>query len=291
MPPVLVHAEEELHIGPEPQVPRPTPPPKKEVLAPRGTDWFSEALLEQSSTRPGRLTSRIVAGATIEVLVLTILILLPLIYTDTIDLRQFTQTLLVAPPPPPPPPPAPAAMQARPIKVAKRVFTSSGRLIAPTAVPDRIAMLKEDPLPPDVTVGVAGGVPGGVPGGQLGGVLGGIIGETGRNPLGGAPPPPVEKRAPIRVGGRVKTPNQIYAPQPVYPALARQAKIQGDVKLDAIIDEQGRVVELKVLSGHPLLLDAAIKAVSEWRYQPTLLNDQPVSIQLIVTVQFRLGEG
>lgn len=288
MPPVLEHVEE-LLVGSEPQAPRPTPP-KKEIIAPRGTQWLAEALLEQSPTRPGRLTSRIVAGATLEALVLTILILLPLIYTDTIDLRAFTQTLLVAPPPPPPPPPAPSAIQARPIKVPKRVFTASGRLIAPTAVPDRIAMLKEEQLPPDVAVGVAGGVPGGVPGGQLGGVLGGIIGDSGRNPLGGAPPPP-EKRAPIRVGGRVKAPNQVYAPPPVYPPLARQAKIAGDVKLDAIIDEAGRVVELKVISGHPLLLDAAIKAVSQWRYQPTLLNEQPTSIQLIVTVQFRLGEG
>ncbi len=289
MPPVLVHPEEELLIGSE-SPPRPTQPPKSEITAPRGANWLSEALLEQSSTRPGRLTSRIVAGATLEALVLTILILLPLIYTDAIDLRAFQQTLLVAPPPPPPPPPAPSAIQARPIKVPKRVFTSSGRLIAPTAVPDRIAMLKEEQLPPDVTVGVAGGVPGGVPGGQLGGVLGGII-DSGRNPLGGAPPPPAEKRAPIRVGGRVKAPNQVYAPPPAYPALARQAKIQGDVKLDAIIDEAGRVVELKVISGHPLLMDAAIKAVSQWRYQPTLLNDQPTSIQLIVTVQFRLGEA
>ena len=246
-------------------------------------------MLEKSPTRPGRLTSRIIAGATLEVLVLTVLILLPLIYTDTIDLQQFAQTLLVAPPPPPPPPPAPSAIQARPIKVPKRVFTSAGHLIAPTAVPARIAMLKEEQLPPDVAVGVAGGVPGGVPGGQLGGVLGGIIGDT-RNPLGGAPPPPVEKRAPIRVGGRVKAPNQLFAPPPQYPALARQAKVQGDVRLDAVIDEQGRVVELKVVSGHPLLLDSAIKAVSQWRYQPTLLNDQAVSIQLIVTVQFRLGE-
>jgi protein TonB len=290
MPPVLVHPEEELLIGSEPQPPRPTLSAKKEITAPRGANWLSEALLEQSPTRPGRLTSRIVAGATLEALVLTILVLLPLIYTDTIDLRAFTQTLLVAPPPPPPPPPAPSAIQARPIKVPKRVFTSSGHLIAPTAVPDRIAMLKEEQLPPDVVVGVAGGVPGGVPGGQLGGVLGGII-DSGRNPLGGAPPPPAEKRAPIRVGGRVKAPNQVFAPPPVYPALARQAKVQGDVKLDAIIDEQGRVVELKVISGHPLLLDAAIKAVSQWRYQPTLLNDQATSIQLIVTVQFRLGEA
>lgn len=259
-----------------------------EIYAPRGGQWLGEALLEASPTRPKGLTSRIAFGAVLEALALTILILLPLIYTDTIDVRQFTQTLLVAPPPPPPPPPPPAAVQARPVRVPKRVFMASGHLVAPTKVPERIAMLKEEALPPDVYVGVAGGVPGGVPGGQMGGVLGGIISDTGRAPL--APPPPVERKAPIRVGGRVKAPNQVHAPPPVYPALARQAKIQGDVKLDAVIDEQGRVVELKVISGHPLLIEAAIRAVTQWRYQPTLLNEQPVSIQLIVVVQFRLGE-
>lgn len=287
MPPVLDHPEDTLVAVESEPSRHPQAPPPAAALAPRGADWLTASLLENSSTRPGRLTSRILFSATLQVLVLTVLILLPLIYTESIDLREFTRTLLVAPPPPPPPPPAPAAVQARPVRAPKRVFMASGKLVAPTAIPERIAMLKEEELPPEVSIGVSGGVPGGVPGGQIGGVLGGIISDTARLP---APPAPAAtKQAPIRVGGRVKAPNQVFAPPPQYPALARQARIEGDVRLDAVIDEEGRVVELKVVSGHPLLLDAALQAVSKWRYQPTLLNDRPVPVQLIVVVQFRLG--
>lgn len=288
MPPVLVHPEEELLLGLEPEAPRPAGRlAPKEIRAPRGADWLAQALLEKSPTRPGRLSTKVLAGAVLEFLVLGVLVLLPLLYTDTIDLQAFTQTLLVAPPPPPPPPPALSAVAARPAKAPKRVFTTSGKLLAPSAIPNRVAMLQEEQLPPEVTIGVVGGVPGGVPGGQMGGVLGGIITGEKNVPVV-APPPPPARQAPVRVGGRVKAPRQIYAPQPFYPALALQARVQGDVQLDAVIDEQGNVVELSVVSGHPLLLDAAIKTVSQWRYEPTLLNDKPVALRLIVTVYFRL---
>ncbi len=291
MPPVLAHPEEELLLGLEPESPRlPRWVEPKEVRAPRGLEWLAEALLEESPTRPRRLTTHVIAGVLLEFTVLAILVLLPLMYTDTIDLRAFTQTLLVAPPPPPPPPPpAAAAVAARPAKVPKRVFVAAGKLIAPTAIPSRVTMLKEEELPPEVSIGVVGGVPGGVPGGQIGGVLGGIITGAKNTPVM-APTPPPARRVPLRVGGRVKAPRQIYAPQAFYPPLARQARIQGDVQLDAVIDEQGNVVELSVVSGHPLLIDAALKAVSQWRYEPTLLNDNPVPLRLIVSVRFRLTE-
>lgn len=290
MPPLLTHPEEDLLVAIEPEGLPPHEMPRwfstEVIRGPRGAEWLSQALLDASPTRPGRITVRVLSSVVLHVLVLTILVLLPLMFTETLDFRQFTQTLLVAPPPPPPPPPPPAAMVARTTRVPKRVFTAAGKLMSPTVIPERVAMLKEDPLPPDIGMGVAGGVPGGVPGGQMGGVIGGIIGSVGTRGAPLAPPP--EKRAPIRVGGRVKAPQIIYGPQPPYPALARQAKVQGDVTIDAIIDPEGRVVEMRVISGHPLLIEAALDAVRKWRYQPTLLNDEPVSIQLIVTVQFRL---
>lgn len=150
-------------------------------------------------------------------------------------------------------------------------------------------MLKEEPLPDDPgAMGVIGGVPGGVPGGQMGGVLGGIIGGVaGQSQL---PPPPkaVASKAPIRVGGRVKAPLPISTPQPQYPALARGAKIEGDVVIDAVIDTTGNVVEMRVISGHPLLIQSAMNALKKWRYEPTYLNEDPVSVQLMVTIRFRL---
>jgi protein TonB len=77
--------------------------------------------------------------------------------------------------------------------------------------------------------------------------------------------------------------------QPIYPALGVQAHIQGNVVLHAIIAMDGRVVELQVISGHPLLVKAAMDAVSQWRYQPTLLNGQPVEVETTITVSFVLG--
>ncbi len=245
---------------------------------------LAESLLEMSSTRPGRRTIDFLASVFLHGLLLTALLLVPLFFTQTIDLRQFVQTLLVAPPPPPPPPP-PAGVIVKVRAAPKRVFIMAGKLLAPTAIPKQIAMIKEEALPPDLGVSVVGGVPGGVPGGQIGGVLGAILSGAGRTSL---PPAPMPK-APVRVGGRVKMPRMIANPPPVYPPLARQAKIEGDVLIDAVIDVAGSVAEMRVVSGHPLLIPAALGALAKWKYEPTYLNDEPVPVQLLVTIHFRLA--
>ena len=226
---------------------------------------FDDALLDLSDTRPGRRTLRFILSVTVHTLVVGILILLPLYFTEAIDLKQFTQTLLVAPPPPPPPPPAsPVVTKVR--VTPKRIF-STGKLMAPTAIPEKVAMLKEEPIPEDVGgAGVIGGVPGGVPGGQMGGVIGGIIGGI---PSTALPPPKAAPKAPVRVGGRVKAPRPISTPEPAYPPLAKSAKIQGDVTIDAVIDTSGNVVEMRVISGHPLLIQTALDALRKWKYEPT----------------------
>lgn len=220
----------------------------------------------------------------LQFLLLAILILIPLIYTEALPKTMLT-TLLVAPPPPPPPPPPPAAT---PVKVVKPVarLMQAGKLMAPRAIPKEVAMIKEQEIPPEVSAGTAiGGVPGGVPGGQAGGVLGGIIGGVGSN----LPPPPKEGPKRIRVGGQVQTAKLVNKVQPIYPALAKQARIQGTVRLQAVIAKDGSVVELQVLSGHPLLVQAALDAVRQWRYQPTLLNGEPVEVVTTIDVVFTLS--
>ena len=215
---------------------------------------------------------------------LAILILIPLIYTEALPKAMLT-TLLVAPPPPPPPPPPPAAT---PVKIVKPVarLIQAGKLMAPRAIPKEVAMIKEQELPPEVSAGTAiGGVPGGVPGGQAGGVLGGIIGGTGSN----MPPPPKETPKRIRVGGQVQQAKVLVRIQPLYPPLAKQARIQGTVRLQAVIAKDGSIQELQVLSGHPLLVQAALDAVRQWRYQPTLLNGEPVEVVTTIDVVFTLS--
>lgn len=93
----------------------------------------------------------------------------------------------------------------------------------------------------------------------------------------------------VRVGGKVRPPQPIYRPAPVYPELAKQTRLSGNVVVDTILDENGNVTNMKILSGPPLLYQAALDALSKWRYQPTYLNDQPVSVELIVTITFQLN--
>jgi len=214
---------------------------------------------------------------------LAILILIPLIYTEALPKAMLT-TLLVAPPPPPPPPPPPAATPVKVVKPMARLM-QAGKLMAPRAIPKEVAMIKEQEIPPEVSAGTALGVPGGVPGGQAGSVLGGIIGGVGSN----LPPPPKEGPKRIRVGGQVQTAKLVNKVQPIYPALAKQARIQGTVRLQAVIAKDGSVVELQVLSGHPLLVQAALDAVRQWRYQPTLLNGEPVEVVTTIDVVFTLS--
>lgn len=226
----------------------------------------------------------IVISTIFQIVVLTILVLIPLIYTEALPKTMLT-TLLIAPPPPPPPPPPPAAA---PVKVVKPVarLIQAGKLMAPRVIPKEVNIIKEAEIPPDVgAAGVTGGVPGGITGGQAGGVLGGIIGGTGSS----LPPPPKAAPARIRVGGNVQQAKLISQPKPIYPPLARQARISGVVRLQAVIDKDGSVQELQVISGHPLLVQSALDAVRQWRYQPTLLNGEPVQVVTTIDVNFVLG--
>ena len=132
-----------------------------------------------------------------------------------------------------------------------------------------------------------GGIVGGVPGGVMGGVVGGIISSVPR--AQSAPPPPPNGQR-ISVDGTTEAAKLVVQNPPVYPALAKQARISGTVELSAIIGTDGHVVNLSVVKGHPLLVQAALDAVKNWVYQPTLLNGQPVEVQTTITVNFTLAE-
>ncbi|MGA7920324.1 MAG: energy transducer TonB [Candidatus Acidiferrales bacterium] len=225
----------------------------------------------------------VVLSAIIQAGLLGILILIPLIYTEALPKAMLT-TFLVPPPPPPPPPPPAAAVQ-RIVKPVQRLL-HNGQMMAPTVIPKKIQMIKEEELPPDVgAVGVVGGVPGGVPGGQAGGVLGGIIGGVGSAP----PPPPKAAPSRIRVGGNVAAAKLVRQVTPVYPAIAKTAHISGTVILHAIISKDGSIEQLEYVSGPPLLMKNAMDAVRQWRYNPTLLNGEPVEVDTTISVVFTLG--
>ena len=201
--------------------------------------------------------------------VLFLLVVIPLLATDSLP-DVPSMMAFVAAPPPPPPPPAPAAPQPKIIEVPN-----------PNAVPiEAPKEIKPEPPPINIGagVGVVGGVAGGVPGGVSGGVVGGIP----------APPPPPVKQEPVRVGGNVKAPERVKYVPPTYPPIAQSARVSGIVILEAVIGKDGTVTDVKVLKSIPLLDQAALDAVKQWRYTPTTLNGVPVPVIMTVTVNFTL---
>lgn len=103
-----------------------------------------------------------------------------------------------------------------------------------------------------------------------------------------AAPPPPPPAAPIRVGGAIQEPKRIRMVEPTYPAIAKAARVQGIVILEAIIAKDGSVKDVKVLRSQPMLDEAAKEAVLQWRYTPPMLNNQPVDVIMTVTVNFAL---
>jgi len=263
-------------------------------LAPTSqNDVFLNALLETATTKTVRRSPLQWAAATgLHIAILAALIIVPLYTTETIQLRNYVDTPLAAPPAAPPPPPPASGRAVAPHITSKRpnLTYTPGKLTTPTSIPKTVS-LDNAAAEPDlggVVGGIVGGVPGGVPGGQLGGSLGGVIGGTGTS----IPIPPPQQSATkriVRVGSNIKAPRQIYSVQPEYPVLARQAHVSGTVVVNAVIDEHGNVVGARALSGHPSLIPAALKAVLQWKYEPTLLNGTPVAVEMEVTVHFLLG--
>ena len=242
---------------------------------------FEDSLIESGGklkTRRGRMTF---FSFILEAIIVIILILIPLMFTEALPKGQL-MTFLVAPPPPPPPPPPPAAA----VKIVKvETDIVNNQLRTPTKIPQKVQILKEDEAPPPST-GVVGGVPGGVPGGQMGGVIGGIISST---------PVAVPKMATptrIRVSQGVTAGMKIHDVTPQYPQMAKIARVQGPVVLAAVIGKDGSIQNLRVVStASPLLNQSALEAVKQWKYRPYILNGEPVEVDTTITVNFTLSGG
>src|ERR1700726_2734730 len=242
---------------------------------------FEDMVISRPNPQKTNKPWTVVVSMIAQTIFLAILILIPLIYTEALP-KTMMASMLPAPPPPPPPPPPP--VQAQVVHVKPQVhLMDSGKLVQPKVIPKDIKIIKEDA--PDMSAGMAGGVPGGVAGGSMGGVIGGVIGG-----MGGAPPPPKATASRIRQGGSVQAALLVNKVQPVYPPLARQTRISGTVRLHALISKTGTVESLEVISGHPLLVRAAMDAVQQWRYKPTLLNGEPVEVDTTIDVIFSLNQ-
>jgi protein TonB len=244
---------------------------------------FEDSLIESGGKLKTKRGWTSLISFIIQAMIVGVMVLIPLIFTEALPKAQL-MTFLVAPPPPPPPPPPAAA----PVKIVHQVQTDivNGQLRTPTKIPKKVEMIKEDEAPPPVmaATGVVGGVPGGVPGGSMGGVLGSIASAGAVVAM-----PKIATPQRVRVSSGVQSGLLIRKVQPSYPPLARQARIQGTVVLQAQISKTGDIENLQLVSGHPMLAPAAIEAVKQWKYKPYLLNGEPVEVETTVQVNFSLA--
>jgi protein TonB len=183
-------------------------------------------------------------------------------------------------PAPPPPPPAPSARPAAANKPARVAEVSAPVFTAPAEIP--VGIQPEALIDAGGEGGVVGGVEGGLPGGVLGGLPGGVVEAPP------PPPPPPAPAAPKRVGGDIRAPALRHRVEPEYPAFAVANRIKGTVILEATVNQAGEVIDVRVLRSINFLDEAAIKAVKQWRYEPLVLNGQPWSFTLTVTLTFNL---
>jgi protein TonB len=277
--------------------------------------FFDNLLMSKSGRTKRKLTLPVSIG--IHVVVLAAVLLVPLLtFSELPDpvmssaIRAYLVEAAPAPPPPPPPPPPPAASAPKTVTQPKveqpKPVVEEPKFTAPIEIPKEIPKpepatgLDSGPGEPGGEIGgVQGGVKGGTEGGVVGGTIGGVPGGELGGQLGGVPgglpkveEPPPAPSGPVRVGGKIKAPSKLNNVPPNYPQMAKQARVEGTVILEATISPDGRVTDVKVLRGIPLLDNSAVDAVRQWKYSPTLLNGTPVPVVMTVTVNFRLnGDG
>jgi protein TonB len=216
----------------------------------------------------------------LQALVVGCLLLVPLLCTQGLPRLTLLAPLLAPVPPPALPPAPPHANSSSPAQSNMM----GNRLLIPVEVPQSVEILAET-MPPQPLVDANGfGVSHGI-GDQRGTVLGSIPGSDLVLP---PPPPPVAHHPPV---SRMMEGNLILRVQPTYPTLAKEVRVQGQVVLQAMISREGTIENLQVLSGHPMLVRAALDAVRQWRYRPYVLNGQPVEVETEVKVNFILSGG
>ena len=238
-------------------------------------DIFGESLIASGKSRP-RNPWAAVGALAVQLLLLLALVVIPLFHTDPLPKREML-TMLFAPPL------AAAASNATRLQVPTP--THSASISSPSP---RLNTQEVPPAPVSPTGGVVGGVPGGVVGGVSSGLFHEALSSTRSLPvLAKTPDPTPVKR--IRVAARVVEANLIHDVAPTYPPEAGRARIEGAVVLLAVIAKDGSVQDVRVESGLPLLAQAAIDAVKQWRYRPYLVNGEPVEVDSRITINFTLS--
>jgi protein TonB len=252
-------------------------------------------MFEQEALAGGFVTKRLwstCAGLTGEALLLACAALAPLVSPQALPHSRAIMAWLL-PVEPPPPPAAGNAAKPHPARPpVERLQTVPGHLTEPTTMPPTPAVIVDEPLETSaygVPGGIVDGERNGVPGGMLKSILDAVPAPAlEAAPVAAAKPIPMAPKQ-VTVGGRVEMARLIHRVEPLYPPLARQMHVSGVVELVGIIATNGRIRELKLMNGNPLLAPSALDAVRQWVYEPTLLNGEPVELVATISVTFRLN--
>jgi protein TonB len=260
----------------------------------RGCFMFEYSFIPNS----GGHRPMMMAGASLgEAVLIGIAIITPMFFVQTLPQKSLLSAIFLPSVPLSRPAPPPVVAKAQPVHPRPVRAFNPNALVTPVAIPKEVAVIEEAPaIDPRL---VEGGIPGGLPAGLVtGGTAGLFNGGIAMAPPPPPPPPaqvakaatsppPVVTRQ-VSVGGDVQAAMLVKQVPPVYPLAARRARITGSVILTAVIATDGTIKNLSVVSGHPLLVQAAMKVVPQWIYRPTILNGEPMEVITQIEVRFRL---
>jgi periplasmic protein TonB len=249
---------------------------------------LEDALFESQRRKKKRNPITVALSIAAHVIVLGVLVLVPLLQTQALTLPKVDMSMFL-----------PRSNNTRPPvdvfttrhAAPNRTNTAPTVFTQPTILPTQIVLVDE-PSRSDGLIVPFNNSPTGID--SLISKLSNRTGDIGLpvTPPSPPPPPPTPPPAvdahPVRVSEGAQAAILIYQVKPVYPPLARQARVQGVVVLEAVISKEGTIESLRAVSGHPLLNQAALDAVKQWRYRPTLLSGEPVAVVTTVTVTFTL---
>ena len=240
---------------------------------------FQDALFE-SAGRPRRSHPATLFAFVLQAIAVAAIVITPLLrVAPPPQVRSLIESLSFSPPPPPPPPSS--GTQASHAGFSQIIGTT---VALPPRIPAHPAVINDDNVQPPSILGTGNGVTG---------ATGTGVGHNIADILG-APVAPVQAPAPTRplpVSTGVMQGLLLTSVRPAYPRLAQAARIQGAVILLATISREGRVENIRVVNGHPMLVGAAIDAVRQWRYRPYLLNGKPIEVETQITVNFMISGG
>jgi protein TonB len=250
---------------------------------------LEDSLFESRSGKHSRNPFTLVIAVLAHIVTIGVLVLIPLLETHALPLPPVNMPLWIPRPElefiPLVPRRPQTQSQVRPETQTITPFS------APQAIPEKIPIIDEPPIAPVGFIPSAGNGNGNPFLSTLLDPNAGLAGPPVAPPTPPTPPPPPVpsvKASPYRQGGKVQPASLIHQVNPVYPQIARQTRVQGVIVMEAIISKEGSVENLRVVSGHPLLFQAAIDAVKQWKYRAATLNGEPVDVITTITVTFTL---